>query len=49
MGDNSSDEEFAEDWKPYSQREEWKDVRPLEQDDGPNPVVSINYSDICMS
>lgn len=30
---------------PYSQRSEWSDVKPIPQDDGPNPVVSIVYKD----
>ena len=28
----------------YANRAEWKDVTPLEQDDGPAPVVSIQYT-----
>ena len=31
-------------WIPYSEREEWADVEPIAQDDGPNPVVAIKYS-----
>lgn len=46
MGD-SSDEEFVSEWIPYSQRPEWSDVTPLEQDDGENPVAVIAYSDRC--
>lgn len=48
MGD-SSDEEFASEWIPYSKRPEWRDVTPLEQDDGDNPVVVIAYSERCKS
>jgi len=28
---------------PYSEREEWKDVVPVAQDEGPDPVVPIQY------
>lgn len=51
MSDNS-DDEFNGDfvstaWVPYAERLEWRDVRPIEQDDGPNPIVSIAYSPKC--
>jgi len=32
-------------WVPLGQREEWKDVTPVPQDDGPNPVCVIAYGD----
>lgn len=44
---DSSDEEFSNEWIPYSKRPEWSDVTPLEQDDGENPVVVIAYSERC--
>lgn len=48
MTDNdSSDEDFPDSWKPYSQRSEWADVTPLEQDEGIDPVVNIQYSNTC--
>ncbi|CAO3642131.1 unnamed protein product [Cunninghamella echinulata] len=29
---------------PYNERANWKDVTPIPQDDGPNPLVPIAYS-----
>lgn len=44
---DSSDDECANEWIPYREREDWKDVTPLDQDDGENPVVVIAYSEKC--
>lgn len=32
----------------YADREDWKDVQPIPQDDGPNPLVPIAYGNDCM-
>ncbi|XP_063699477.1 protein farnesyltransferase/geranylgeranyltransferase type-1 subunit alpha [Culicoides brevitarsis] len=42
---SSSDEDFPDDYVMYCNREDWSDVTPIPQDDGPNSVVKIMYSD----
>ena len=42
---SSSPDSAPGDWLPYSQREDWRDVTPLQQLEGPSPVVQIAYTD----
>ncbi|XP_008550711.2 protein farnesyltransferase/geranylgeranyltransferase type-1 subunit alpha [Microplitis demolitor] len=44
---SDSSDEAGEDgvWTLYKDKDEWKDVTPIPQDDGSHPVVAIAYSD----
>ena len=45
MSESSADEHEENAWMPYSDRKEWSDVKPLEQNEGPEPVARIAYSE----
>lgn len=46
MGDSSSDESETQ-FQLYKDRKEWKDITPVNQDDGEQPIVAIDYSEQC--
>nr|CAG4638551.1 EOG090X08PK [Cyclestheria hislopi] len=45
VSDSSEESACEENWTLYCNRPEWKDVKPIELDEGPFPVVAIAYSE----
>lgn len=44
---NMTDLEASSSYIPLQERDQWSDLSPIEQDDGPTPLVPIMYSEEC--
>jgi hypothetical protein len=40
-------EKASSSYIPLQERDQWSDLTPIEQDDGPTPLVPIMYSEEC--
>lgn len=43
-----TDRKASSSYIPLQERDQWSDLTPIEQDDGPTPLVPIMYSEECM-
>ena len=43
-----TDAKASSSYIPLQERDQWSDLTPIEQDDGPTPLVPIMYSEECM-
>jgi len=42
-----TDKKASSSYIPLQERDQWSDLTPIEQDDGPTPLVPIMYSEEC--
>jgi len=42
-----TDRKASSSYIPLQERDQWSDLTPVEQDDGPTPLVPIMYSEEC--
>jgi len=44
---NMADPKASSSYIPLQERDQWSDLTPIQQDDGPTPLVPIMYSEEC--